>query len=272
MTQNTHAIGVFDSGIGGLSVVKQLSARLPHENIIYFGDIARIPYGTKSVATIRQFTQQTVQFLLKQRVKALVIACNTISAVALDTVTRLAANIPVVDVISSGVEAVINSGYTQVGIIATQATIKSAAYVQQINQYNTNISVLSTPCPLFVPMIEEGLNPEHPALIAMAQDYLQPLTTKNLQALVLGCTHYPLIQATISHVLGNNVSIIDPAIQTSLNLAKLLAKHGLLNPQPTIAQHKFYITDDDLSKFKQLAEMFLHTPISAVELAKVGGE
>jgi glutamate racemase len=268
---SNNPIGVFDSGIGGLSVVKQIMTNLPSENIIYFGDIARIPYGTKSVATIRQFTRQTVQFLIKKRVKAIVIACNTISAVAIDTVKELAKDIPVIDVISCGITQVINSQFKQIGVIATPATIKSGAYTTQINQLNPNISVISQACPLFVPMIEEDIDLNHIALRAIADDYLAPLKQYTLDALILGCTHYPLIESLISNVIGEKTQIVDPAIQTSLKLKEILLEYALINNQTVKPQYNFYITDN-LDKFKQLSEKFLHNNIDHIELVQLDND
>lgn len=262
---DNNSIGVFDSGIGGLSVVKQIMNILPNENIIYFGDIARIPYGTKSVETINQFTSETVKFLAKKNVKALVIACNTITAVAYETVCKLANNIPVIDVISSGCLAVAsNTTHKTVGVIATPATIKSQAYTNSIHRLNSDIKVISQECPLLVPLIEEGII-QHKALELIVDHYLEIFKHFNIDALVLGCTHYPLITDTLSKAIGNNVSIIDPAIKTVEILRQVLENNNLThwakNNKP---DHKFYVTDNP-DKFKQLGEMFLNQPLPYIE-------
>ncbi|MFN8770054.1 MAG: glutamate racemase [Neisseriaceae bacterium] len=259
-----NSIGVFDSGIGGLSVVKQIMNILPNENIIYFGDIARIPYGTKSVDTINKFTSETVQFLLEKEVKALVIACNTITAVAYDTVCKLAKDIPVIDVISSGVLAVTeNSLYKKVGIIATPATIKSQAYPNSIKSINNQIEVISQECPLLVPLIEESFI-KHQALELIATTYLKKFNGSGIDALVLGCTHYPLITETLSKIIGKKVDIIDPAIKASQQLQHILEQQGIINSINNHPTHKFYVTDTP-DKFKHIGEMFLNHNLTHIE-------
>lgn len=256
-------IGVFDSGIGGLSVVKYIINNLPNENLIYFGDIARIPYGTKSIDTIQKFARQTVKFLIKQDIKAIVIACNTISAVALDAVKQLAGNIPVIDVISAGAKAS-SVGYKKVGVIGTNATINSHAYPNSIHKLNPEVEVISQACPLLVPLIEEGLI-KHRALELICKDYLKALLDKNIEALVLGCTHYPLISDIIQSIIGNSIDIIDPAIDTCNNLQQILIKNKILNSSNQMISHKFFVTDMP-QKFQKIGEMFLHTPMQHIEL------
>lgn len=239
-------IGVFDSGIGGLTVAKALNDVLPYENIIYFGDIARLPYGTKSVSTIKRFASETVHFLVKQNVKAIVIACNTISAVARDEVMTIAGNIPVVDVISSGATAAVSAtNNNRIGITATPATIKSNAYSHAIMQINNKIQVWSQACGLFVPFIEEGLV-EHQGLKLIAKDYLNNLLTNDIDTLVLGCTHYPIITKLIQEIIGNNIKIIDPAIETSEHLKKVLSDLKLLNKSSTQNKSRFFVTEQSI--------------------------
>lgn len=262
----TNPIGVFDSGIGGLTVVREIMQMLPHENVIYFGDIARLPYGTKSAATIKKFTAQTVQFLLKQEVKAIVIACNTITSVALDVVQELAHNIPIIDVISEGSRsATIDS--TQIGVIATPVTINSNAYPSAIHELNPALTVTSQACPLFVPLIEEGLM-KHKALALIAADYLQPLIHKNIDTLILGCTHYPLIKHTISEIMGNKVKIVDPAISTCQKLAATLRDIQLLNPTHSKPQYRYFVTDIPV-KFQEIGEQFLNSQMTNIELVSL---
>lgn len=266
MVYDKNPIGVFDSGIGGLSVVKSIMNSMPHEDIVYFGDIARIPYGTKSVATIKKFTEQTVQFLMKQEVKAIVIACNTISAVARDTVLQLAGNIPVLNVISAGSYASSQIS-KRIGVIATPATIKSNAYPLAIHQINPEAEIYSQACSLFVPLVEEGLI-EHPALELIAKEYLQSLITAKVDCLVLGCTHYPLIQSTIASIMGNTVNIIDPAITVCAQLKEVLTTNKQLNANRTRGNYKFYVTDIPV-KFQAIGEMFLNHPIDHIEVVSV---
>lgn len=266
MAQKDSPIGVFDSGIGGLSVVKSIMEKLPHENIVYFGDIARIPYGTKSVSTIRKFTEQTVRFLLQQEVKAIIIACNTISAVAKETVIQLAGKIPVIDVISAGTQAS-TAISTQIGVIATPATINSRAYPRAIHAVNPDAEVYTQACALFVPMVEEGFI-DHPALDLVAREYLQPLLKNKIDSLILGCTHYPLIKNTIAKIIGDKISIIDPAITACHELEQILIKNQAINPNQESGTYKFYVTDVPV-KFQKIGEIFLNHPIEHLEVVSV---
>lgn len=265
MNSDNRSIGIFDSGIGGLTVVKTIAELMPNEDIVYFGDIARLPYGTKSVATIRKFTYQTVKFLLQQNVKAIVIACNTISAVALADVLQLAGDIPVVNVISAGSTALCNNGISErVGVIATPATVNSLAYPRAIENLNNELQVLQVACTLFVPLIEEGYL-VHQALDIIADEYLTPLIQSNIDTLVLGCTHYPLIRATLEKVVGNNVTIIDPAIATANELHSILQQRQLFKQNLQSGQYKFYVTE--LSpNFNKIGEMFLNRRLSSPQL------
>jgi glutamate racemase len=263
---HNNPIGVFDSGIGGLSVVKSLIQRLPQENIIYFGDIARIPYGTKSVATIKKFTEQTVHFLLQQKVKAIVIACNTISAIARDIVAQIAVGIPVIDVISAGAEA-ITKNHSNIGVIATPATINSHAYPLAIKQLNPKAQVYTQACAMFVTLVEEGFI-DHPALDLIAQEYLEPLIKHNLSCLVLGCTHYPLIQSTIAKIMGPQVKIIDPALKACAKLERQLSQLDRLNKHQSAGEYNFYVTDIPV-KFQEIGEMFLNYPIKNLKVVSV---
>lgn len=263
---NTAPIGVFDSGIGGLTVVKNLMHSLPHEDVIYFGDIARIPYGTKSVATIKKFTEQTVRFLLKQHVKAIIIACNTISSVAKDNVLELAGLIPVVDVVSAGTRSATKIA-TRIGVIATPATIKSNAYPDAIHALNPQAEIYSQACALFVTMIEEGFI-HHKALELVARDYLARLKKQPMEALILGCTHYPLIIDTIRKILGPKLKIIDPAIMACELIKETLTRNNQLNPQSDKGTYRFYITDVPIN-FQAIGEVFLGHPMQHLEVVNL---
>lgn len=265
LDSNTKPIGVFDSGIGGLTVVKCIMDQLPHENIVYFGDIARLPYGTKSVATIRKFAAQTVKFLIAQNVKAIVIACNTISAVAKDEVIQLAGSIPVVDVISAGSRDAALSN--NIGVIATPATINSNAYPQAIYKLNPTAKVILQACTLFVPLIEEGFI-DHPALELIAKDYLQPFIEQNTDTLVLGCTHYPLIHRAITKIMGTASILVDPASSTCVELTKALTKLNLLNQAAITPECRFFVTEI-APKFQAIGERFLKTPIKQLQLVNL---
>ena len=258
---NARPIGVFDSGIGGLTVVKSIMQQLPHEDIVYFGDIARLPYGTKSVVTIRKFAEQTVQFLLQQNVKAIVIACNTISAVAKDEVKNLAGNIPVLDVISAGSCAgSYVSRNNRIGVIATPATVNSNAYPNSLKQINPKLEIFQKACTMFVPLIEEGFI-DHPALELIAREYLADIVAKDVDTLILGCTHYPMIKATLRKIMGDATIIIDPAATTADELSKILKQMNALNQQTKKPEYRFYVTE--LSpNFNKIGEMFLNTQLN----------
>jgi glutamate racemase len=262
---NKRPIGIFDSGIGGLTVVKSIMQKLPHENIVYFGDIARLPYGTKSVATIRKFAEQTVRFLVQHNVKAIVIACNTISAVAKDEVIKLAGNIPVLDVISSG--SVAGSNGNNIGIIATPATVNSNAYPNSILRLNNTVKISQAACTLFVPLIEEGYI-NHPALDLIAKEYLSSMSENKIDTLVLGCTHYPIIKDTIAKIIGEDINIIDPADKTSDDLVTTLTKLDLINTSLDKPVYEFYVTEIS-PKFNFIGEMFLNTKLSTPQLVSL---
>lgn len=265
---NQAPIGVFDSGMGGLTVMQEIMHSLPNEDIIYFGDIARLPYGTKSVATIRKFAEQTVQFLLNKKVKAIVIACNTISAIAAEEVKKIAgSHIPVIDVISAGSSDAVYGKHNKIGIIATPATINSNAYPLAIHKLNPSVQTVTQACALFVSLIEEGFI-EHPATKLIAIDYLNSLKEQNIDALILGCTHYPLIKRIISEIMGNTVKIIDPAITTTLKLTEMLINHNLLNNQPKNGNYHYYVTDIPV-KFQENGERFLAHKMTNIELVSI---
>ena len=257
-------IGVFDSGIGGLTVVKSLMDILPHENIIYFGDIARIPYGTKSQATIQKFAAETAKFLIQKDVKAIIIACNTISAIAKDIVKDIAGNIPVVDVISAGISLVEDN--LNIGVIATPATINSNAYTNQINQLYPGSKVFAQACGLFVSMIEEGFI-EGEIVELIAKEYLNHFNDKSLDYLILGCTHYPIIKENIAKVL-KDVTLIDPSQQVVKMIKQLLIEQKMLNNDECRSKYKFYVTDIPL-KFKSVGEVFLQATMNDLEMVSL---
>lgn len=258
------AIGVFDSGIGGLTVVRAIMERLPHENMVYFGDTARVPYGVKSRNTIELFSEQIVTFLLQQDVKALVIACNSIAAVAGEKVRHLAGNMPVLDVIEAGSKAAAAATTNrQVGIIATTATVNSNAYARAIARYNPHIRVLSQACPLFVPLVEEGwLN--HAVSRLTAREYLSPILAEKIDTLVLGCTHYPLLKPLLREE-AQGVELIDSAMTTADALAAALSAAELLNNSTKNPDYRFYVSDIPL-RFQTIGERFLGRSLEQVEM------
>ena len=257
------AIGVFDSGIGGLTVVRALMERLPFEDIVYFGDTARVPYGVKSVATIQHFTGQIVDFLLDHNVKLLIIACNTMAAVAADAV-REKSPVPVLDVIDAGARAAVEVARKGVGVIATPTTINSNAYVRRLHELNPNLRTHSQACPLFVPLVEEGWL-DHPVTRLTAQEYLKPVFVENIDALVLGCTHYPLLKPLLKDVVGSDIQLVDSAITTAEQAAQLLQEQGLSNPQRGPASYRYFVTDMPL-KFQTIGERFLGRTLTQVDV------
>ena len=262
---NKQPIGVFDSGIGGLTVVRALMERLPSENIIYFGDTARVPFGVKSVETINHYTSQITEFLLAQNVKALVIACNTIAAVA-QQVVKAMSSVPVLDVIEAGaLTAVQHSRTKRIGVIGTMTTINSNAYGRAIHALEPDIHIVSQACPLFVPLVEEGWW-EHDVTRMVAQEYLGSVLAEDIDTLVLGCTHYPLLKPLLNDLVGEKIQLVDSAEAMAAITANLLREQGLMNPgDGSFPEYRYYVTDFPL-RFHQLGERFLGRTISDVQL------
>lgn len=255
-------IGVFDSGIGGLTVVKELIRQLPGEDIIYFGDTARVPYGIKSKETVIRFSIENILFLLKQEVKLICVACNTVSSVALPIIKNHF-RVPIVGVITPGVrEAVYATQNKRLGVIGTQATIKSRTYENEIKQLDHKIKVWAVACPLFVPFVEEGWTRGR-VVLEVAKTYLKPLKVACVDTVILGCTHYPLLKPLIKEVLGRQVNLIDSAKQVAIEVKKILSTEGLLN-KAGWGRHKFYVSDNP-EGFSELAKRFLARPIHNVK-------
>jgi glutamate racemase len=258
-------IGVFDSGIGGLTVVKALMDDLPQESIIYFGDTARVPYGTKSKATIVRFSLENVEFLLRFGVKCIVIACNTSSSWALPTLRKYF-KVPIIGVIRPGALAAVRQTKTKrIGVIGTTATIRSGAYEAAIHRLDPAIKVFSQNCPLFVPLVEEGwLNGEVSRRIA--RRYLAPLTRHHIDTLILGCTHYPLLSQALRQVLGSGVTLVDSAQQTAAEVRGLLMGAEALSNGHSRPRYRFFVTDDP-ARFNDLGHRFLGRMPASVERA-----
>jgi glutamate racemase len=259
----TRAIGVFDSGIGGLTVVRALMERLPYENIVYFGDTARVPYGVKSVETIAHFTSQIAQFLLEKNVKMLVIACNTMAAVAAQAVKDMSP-VPVLDVIDAGAASA--RGGRRIGVIATPTTINSNAYARAIHDYAPDSRIHSQACALLVPLVEEGWL-DHEVTRLTAEDYLKPLQAEHIDTLVLGCTHYPLLKPLLRQVVGDDVALVDSAEAMAEQVAAVLADKQLANPGPAQPRYDFYVTDVPL-RFQTIGERFLGRTLDNVHVVK----
>lgn len=259
-------IGVFDSGVGGLTVVRALMARLPRESIIYFGDTARVPYGIKSVETIAHFSTQITQFLLEKRVKLLIVACNTMAAVASQTITDLSP-VPVLDVIEAGARnAVAQTRNRRVGVVGTLTTINSGAYDRAIHQLDADIIIRSQACPLFVPLVEEGWL-DHAVTRMIAVEYLMPLLAEGIDTLVLGCTHYPLLRPLLQEVVGRHVTLVDSADNMALAAAALLEQMSLGNTGGAAPTLQCYVTDVP-QRFQKVGERFLGRPLENVQVVK----
>ena len=262
----SRPIGVFDSGVGGLTVVRALMERLPFEEIIYFGDTARVPYGIKSVETITGYARQITDFLLQRNVKLLIIACNTMAAVAYPAVTDMSP-IPVLDVIDAGARVAVDTTRTRtIGVIGTPATINSNAYARAIHRLDGEIRIFSRACPLFVPLVEEGWF-DHPVTRLTAREYLKPVLAENIDTLVLGCTHYPLLKPLLQETAGPKISLIDSADAMADITANLLAEAGLGTPQRVPPDYRFFVTDVPY-RFQTIGEHFLGRSISRVEIVK----
>lgn len=260
---SSHAIGVFDSGVGGLTVVRALMERLPNERIIYFGDTARVPYGVKSAATVSAYATQIAEFLLEREVKMLIVACNTIAAVASDAIARLS-KVPVLDVIEAGASAAAQvTRDRRVGIIGTLATVNSRAYDLALARLRPDLSVVSQACPMFVPLVEEGWL-DHEVTRITATEYLGPLLAQNIDTLVLGCTHYPLLRPLLERAVGPGVRLVDSAQTVAERAAEVLSEQGLANGIGG-ATYEFYVTDVPL-RFQAIGERFLGRALAPVQV------
>lgn len=265
-----HApIAIFDSGLGGLTVVRALRRRLPAEKLIYFGDTARVPYGSKSPRTVLQFARQCLHFLTQFHPKLLVVACNTVSATALDSLHR-DFTVPVIGVLEPGAVAAVTvttrariAGPRRIGLIATEATIASQAYNQAVARLDPDIQLIGRACPLLVPMIEEGRLEESPIVRSVLQEYLAPFQSLQVPTLILGCTHYPIFSRAIGETLGVQTTLIDSADQTALVVAEKLATMGLAHAGVDAPADALtcYVTDQG-QRFESLAGRFLGRSIT----------
>lgn len=251
-------IGVFDSGIGGLTVVREIMRQLPNEKIIYFGDTARVPYGSKSRDTITRYSRQICRFLMTKEVKTIVVACNTATAYALDELEK-EIDLPMIGVLKPGAKVAAETTRNgKVGVIATRATIGSESYTHYIKQINPEATVLGKACPLFVPLVEEGLL-EDPVTDEIAMRYLSELKDEEIDTLILGCTHYPLIRKTIGRTMGDEVTLVNPAYETARELKEQLAQRNLLNEEKVdlgTNKYQFYVSDA-ADKFQQFANSII---------------
>ena len=249
-----RAIGIFDSGVGGLTVLKALLQVLPEEQLVYLGDTARVPYGTKSPGTVLRYALEAAEFLVQHQVKMLVVACNTASAVAIDAIEQRF-SLPVVGVIEPGARrAAAVTRNRRVGVIGTEGTIRSGAYSRAIHEVDPAIEVFATPCPLFVPLAEEGWADHEVAYLA-AREYLTPLMERQIDTLVLGCTHYPLLKKTLQYLLGPQVQLIDSAEETARLVADMLGKRNVLRSSGALPP-RYFVTDES-SRFERVGGAFV---------------
>jgi len=262
---NDKSIGIFDSGIGGLTVVRQVSKLLPSEKLIYFGDTARVPYGSKSPQVVRKFALQDALFLSDKNVKAMIVACNTASAEALDLL-RKEFDIPIIGVIKPGAGAaakVTNGG--KIGVIGTYGTIASGAYEAELLAADSSLEVESVACPLLVPLVEEGWE-SRDVTKAILREYLSPLIDNNIDTLILGCTHYPMLKPLIQEIVGDKVVLIDSAEASAAELEQILNEEGLSAAnEDSSVEHEYYVSDFPF-QFKETAERFLGNKLPEVGL------
>ncbi len=258
----SNPIGIFDSGIGGLTVVKRISANLPNENIIYFGDTARVPYGSKSNSTVIEYSIQDANFLIRKNVKLIVVACNTASSAALNAL-REHFEIPIIGMIEPGAKIALETTKNEkIGVIGTNATINNKAYSNELLKIDPKAKIVEKACPLFVPLAEEGWL-DHKATYAAAEEYLAELKSEKVDTLILGCTHYPILSKVIQDVMGHDVKLIDSGTAASKIVEDYLNGRNLRNPSNNIGINEYYVSDLPI-KFKEVAERFLGRKVSNV--------
>lgn len=269
---DNRPIGVFDSGVGGLTVAREIMRQIPDESIVYFGDTARVPYGTKSQATILRFVRQIIHFLKTQNVKAIVIACNTASAYALDIVER-EIDLPIIGVVKPGARTAVETTKNgRIGVIATDATINSGMYTRYIQSISPDMAVFGRACPLFVPLVEEGMLHDF-VTEEIANRYLADLKSQNIDTLILGCTHYPLLRSLIGKCMGPKVQLVNPAYETAVSLRRMLGEKDLLaDPIPAgkTPQHRFFVSDG-AEKFEIFANSILPYDIRRTRVIDIEG-
>ena len=255
---NNAPVGVFDSGVGGLTVVREIMRNLPEEKIVYFGDTARVPYGSKSAETVTRYSRQIVRFLQTQNVKAIVIACNTASAFALETIEK-EIDLPILGVVKPGAEMALKTTRNKrIGVIATEGTIHRGLYQRLITREDPEVSVYGQPCPLFVPLVEEGWTKD-PVTEVVARRYLKDLLEKDIDTLIMGCTHYPLLRSLLRHVVGEKVTLVNPAYETAQALKRMLAELDLeRDPSDDQEEGKYcFYASDAVERLNEFARRIL---------------
>ena len=263
-------IGVFDSGVGGLTVAREIMRQIPNEKIIYFGDTARVPYGSKSKETVTRYSGQIVRFLETQDVKAIVVACNTASAYALEELEK-EVDIPMIGVVKPGTRAALEATVNKkIGVIGTEATINSGIYSRYIKENDSDVTIIGKACPLFVPLVEEGLW-EDPVTDEIARRYLTELVDSGIDTLILGCTHYPMLRSTVGKIVGQQVTLVNPAYETARELKALLAEQGLESehrPELGTELYRFYVSDA-ADKFQRFANSILTYGILSARVIRI---
>jgi len=261
---NNRPIGVFDSGLGGLTMIKKLAEYLPGEEIIYLGDTGRVPYGPRSRETIIKYALQDAAFLAGFDIKAMVIACNTVCSVALDTL-KSEYDMQIYEVVGAPAKAAAEKTKNgKIGVIGTAATVRSGAYETAIKKINKDLSVFSVPCPLFVPLVEEGwVSSSDEAALCIAARYLSELKKSKIDTLILGCTHYPLLYDVISETMGQNVLLVDSGAETAKQVAADLKDRELLNTAGTSGSIRYYVTDS-IQGFSNLAALYLESDVDGL--------
>jgi glutamate racemase len=264
MQTSDKPIGIFDSGVGGLTVAREIIEQLPKEGIVYFGDTARVPYGSKSKEAVTRFALKGIRFLLAQDVKMVVVACNTVSATCLDEIQEMI-HVPVVGVIEPGARAAVKATKTKnVGIIGTERTINSGAYVRAIYRLDGGIRICSRACPLFVPLVEEGWL-DNEAVVYTAKRYLEPFIKKGVDTLVLACTHYPLLKPILQTVMGGQVRLVDSAFETARKVGEILKRLNLEHRQDSPTNYSYFVSDNP-EKFIEVGEGFLGRSIQPISV------
>ena len=257
-------IGVFDSGIGGLTVVRELARRLPEESIVYFGDTARVPYGPKAPETIRRYSHEAAELLLGRGVKALVVACNTATAHAIDSLAE-SLDVPVVGVVEPGVRAAARATRSKrVGVLGTVGTIGSGVYDRGLRRLVPGVQVFAQACPLFVPLAEEGFG-EHEASRLIAEHYLAPLREMDVDVVILGCTHYPLLRGLVEESMGPGVTLIDSGAETAAEIERVLEAGGLRSSAADAGEHTFLVSDSP-GRFREVGSRFMGRALGRVAL------
>ena len=262
LQENEKPIAVFDSGLGGLTVFREILRQLPDENLIYFGDTARVPYGSKSRETIIHYTEQILNFLRTKEVKAIVVACNTVSAYALEEL-KDRVEVPIIGVVKPGAYAAVKQTKTRrIGVMGTEGTVRSGLYPTYIHEIDPSVLVFQKPCPLIVPLVEEGLW-DDPLTTEAVRRYTRVFREEHIDTVIMGCTHYPLVRDTIRKVLGDDVTLVNPAYETTAALRRVLEEKGLLRTMDapvTGPPYRFYVSDDP-EKFKEFASRVLRFEI-----------